>query len=146
VANLQRGFAKVALIVVALVFTLVGLYGVVMNVHRAASWDTFRGTLSRCEDLDLRTPTCFASFIDRDETREVQLGSGWIGTPHIGERITILVSDDRKSADVGGWRAWVNAGVPLVIGLAIGGFTLFGGALRRSRLLWNPQASERSGS
>jgi hypothetical protein len=136
-------FTKVALIVLALAFALIGAYGSVLNVYRAASWDTFHGTLSRCDDLDLRTPTCFASFIDGDQSREVQLESGWIGTPRIGERVTIWVSDDRESASVGGWRAIVNAGVPLVIGLAIGGFALFGTALRRSRWLWGPQGSGR---
>lgn len=118
---LARWFSRGVAAILAALFLGLGGYQTVSAAYRAAAWDHTTATVTRCDDLDLRTPTCFGTVGQPGADAEIQFASGWPGTPRIGERIGVVVAPDQSKIDFNGWRLVGDSVWPLAAGLVIFG-------------------------
>lgn len=143
--GMQRAFG----LVFALALAFTGAYATITTTYRALSWDTFDGTVTRCDDVTLKSPTCFASFTEDGRVHEVEVVTSGSATPPVGEPVTLWVSPDRDPGDVAGRLPLLLGPVLLTLGLAVGSAVIFwpwlSRSLRRSKLLWGIHVSDGTG-
>ena len=140
------GLRRALGLVFALALVLAGAYGTVTTTYRAVTWDTFHGAVTRCDDVDLKAPTCFASFSEDGRVHEVRLATSGSTTPPVGDPVTLWVSPDGDSGDVAGWLPLLLGPVLLVLALAAGSIVIcwpsVSRSLHQSKLLWGIHASD----
>ena len=118
--RLSRWFSGGVAVFLAALFLGLGAYQTVSAGYRAIAWDHATATVTRCDDIDLRSPTCLGTVRQSGAAKaEIPFASGWLGTPRIGEKLGVVVAPDRSKIDFDGWRLVGDAGLPLAAGLVI---------------------------